>query len=315
MGGPVDDADDGGMTKTRPFPVRFLVAAAVSGLALVAVGCGSSSPKATPASNKTKTASPAAEPVDSQFCQTARKWQVHELNGDGDRFADDPVAFKQYWTDYVDFIATETRQSPPELRDKWPTEYAGVKQFTPILAKYNYDIARIKAEGTPAELVVGGRFDEGPTPTQQAAQDAVHKYEGRVCQTAQPPAADVSFKGVKPNQAYCAAVAAGDEAAGAVNAEKWSIDAVRGFVTGKAFAANLDTFAATAPLEIKADVLADVDWQRNQQVDVLEKFGYDVRKLFLDGSVEDRAIFQRSDPAIADHYARTAAYEEQLCGQ
>ena len=81
MGGPVDDADDGGMTKTRPFPVRFLVAAAVSGLALVAVGCGSSSPKATPASNKTTTASPAAEPVDSPYCQTARKWQVHELNG------------------------------------------------------------------------------------------------------------------------------------------------------------------------------------------------------------------------------------------
>ena len=246
MGGPVDDADDGGMTKTRPFPVRFLVAAAVSGLALVAVGCGSSRPKATPASSKTKTASPAAEPVDSQFCQTARKWQVHELNGDGDRFADDPVAFKQYWNAYIEFVATETRQSPPELRDKWPIGYAVVRQFTPLLEKYDYDLARIKTEGTPAELVVGGRFDEGPTPTEQAAQDAVHKYEGRVCQTAPPPTADVSFKGVKPNQAYCDSVEAGNEAAGKVAEQKWSVDAVRTFVTRA-----LQTAIGREPVDIR----------------------------------------------------------------
>jgi hypothetical protein len=315
MGGPADGADDGGMTKTRPFRLRFLVAAAVSGLALVAVGCGSSTPKATPASNPTPTAARPVNPVDSPFCQTARKWQVHEFDGQGDQFADDPVAFKQYWNDYIEFIDTETQQSPAELRDKWPVGYAVVKQFTPLLEKYDYDLARIKAEGTPAELALGARFDGGPKPNEQAAQDAVHEYEGRVCQTQQPPAADVSFAGAKPNQAYCNSVEAGNEAAGKVAQQKWSVDAVRTFMTSHAFQAGLDTAAAAAPVEIKADVLADVEWERNQQVDVLEKFGYDVRKLFLDGSVEDRAIFQRSDPAIADHYARTAAYEEQLCGQ
>ena len=55
--------------------------------------------------------------------------------------------------------------------------------------------------------------------------------------------------------------------------------------------------------------------QRNQQVDVLEKYGYDARKLFLEGTAADRAIFQQSDPAIAEHYARTVAYEEQVCGE
>ena len=92
-------------------------------------------------------------------------------------------------------------------------------------------------------------------------------------------------------------------------------DAVRAFLTSDAYKAGLDATAANAPAEIKADVIADVEWQRKQQVEVLEKFGYDVRRLLLDGTPEDRAIFQRSDPAIAGHYARTVAYEEQVCGR
>ena len=189
------------------------------------------------------------------------------------------------------------------------------KTFTPILEKYDYDIARAQAEGTPEELAIGARLDAG-TGARAASRRiaAVKEYEGRVCQTGQPPAAEVSFDGVTKNQAYCDNVEAGDEAAEEIAAEKWSVDAVRSFVTSDEFQTGLDKAAANAPTEIKADVLADVDWQRNEQVDVLEKYGYDVRKLFLDGSVEDRAAFQRSDPAIADHYARTVAYEEQVCG-
>src|SRR5438477_505595 len=130
MGGPADDADDGGMTKTRPFPVRFLVAAAVSGLALVAVGCGSSSPKATPASTR------------------------------------------------------------------------GITRGS-------------KLRGTRCARTKAGSARR------------------------RNPAADVSFAGAKPNQAYCDSVEAGNAAAGKVAEQKWSVDAVRTFVTSDAFQAGL----------------------------------------------------------------------------
>src|SRR5439155_17260421 len=155
------------MTTTRQFPARFLVAVtAVTGLALVAVGCGSSSPKATPASSPTTTATTATatDPVDSPYCQTVRKWTVHEFNGEGDAFADDPVAFKRYWTDYAEFVDTATQQSPAEIRDDWTTGYDLVRKFTPVLEKYDYDLARAQAKGTPAELALGAQLDQGPNP-------------------------------------------------------------------------------------------------------------------------------------------------------
>jgi hypothetical protein len=283
------------------------------GISVLTVGCGSSTPKATSVSTKTAAK---ADATDSEFCQTARKWMVHQLNGDGDSFAADPVAFKKYWGEYMDFIATATRQSPAEIREYWPIGYDLLKQFTPVLQKYDFDIERIKAEGSAAEIATGKRLDEGPNPAEQRAQDAVHEYEGRVCQTSQPPAADVSFAGAKANKAYCDAVQAADELLGeTVVAKQFSIDAVRTFVTSDEFTALAGEAKKNAPAEIEADVVADVDWQLNQQVEVMEKFGYDVRKLFLEGSAADRAIFQRSDPAVADHYARTVAYEENVCGQ
>jgi hypothetical protein len=242
---------------------------------------------------------------------------VHEFNGEGDSFAGDPVAFKKYWTEYMDFIATATQQSPAEIRNDWPVGYAFIStKFTPVLKKYGYDIERAKAEGTPAEAAIGRRVEAGPNPAEQRAQAAVREYEGRVCNTAQPPAADVSFEGATPNKAYCQAVRAGNEAVSRqIIAKKWSIDAVRAFVTSDAYGTGLDKVESTAPAEIKADVQADAEWSRNQQVDVIAKFGYDARKLFLEGTEADRLTFQHSDPAVADHYARALAYEQQLCGE
>jgi len=282
------------------------------GISVLTVGCGSSTPKATSAATK-----PVAkvDPTDSEYCKTARKWMVHGFNGDGSSFASDPVELRKYWGEWMDFIATATRQAPAEIRDDWPVAYDFmVKQFTPVLEKYDFDIARLKAEGSAAEIAVGERIDQDPTPDEQRAQDAVHAYEGRVCQTAQPEAADVSFAGVKANKGYCDAVKAANELAEQVAAKQWSIDAVRTFVTSDELATLANEAKQNAPAEITADVVADVDWQLNQQADVIEKFGYDARKLFLEGSAADRAIFQRSDPAIAEHYARTVAYEEQVCG-
>jgi hypothetical protein len=305
-------ADDGGMTSTRQVPARFVTALTTCVvLALFAAACGSDKKASTAA---TTTTAATANPNDGEYCQTARTWTVHEFNGGGNGFAEDPVAFEKYWGDWMTFIATATRQAPPELRDDWAVAYAfQVKQFTPILEKYDFDIERAQAEGSPAELAVGQRVDGEPTPAEQRARDTVVEYENRVCDTGQPPAADVSFAGATPNQAYCDAVNAANELAEEVEAEKWSVDAVRALVTSDELTALLDKAKKNAPAEIKADVEADADWQANQQVDVLEKFGYDARKLMLEGTHADRAIFQRSDPAIAGHYARTIAYEEQVC--
>ena len=40
---------------------------------------------------------------------------------------------------------------------------------------------------------------------------------------------------------------------------------------------------------------------------------HDIRRLLLEGTAEERAILQSTDPAIRTHYARVAAYEQQLC--
>lgn len=314
MGTESSAADDGCMTTTHTFPARFAIATtALLGLTLFAGACGRSTPKAS--SQSTTTAANTEDPNDSEFCKTARAWMVHELNGDGDSFADDPVALEKYWGEYLAFVAAGSQQAPAEIQDDWSVGYDFlVKEFTPILEKYDFDIERAKAEGTPAELAIGKRVDEGPNEAEQRAQDAVHEYEGRVCQTSQPPAADVSFAGVKVNKSYCDASLAVDEYFGeSVAAEKFSIEAMRVFATSDKLETLAEKAKANAPTEIKADVEANIDWTLNEKLDVIEKYGYDTRKLFLEGSAEDRAVFQDSDPAIADHYARVLAYEEQLC--
>jgi hypothetical protein len=301
------------MTHISRFHTRFAIATtALVGLTLLTGACGSSSPKAAGPSSTTA-AKP--DPNDSAYCKTARQWLVHEFNGTGDAFADDPAAFGAYMREYLAFLVTADGQAPAEIRDDWTAGYNFlITKLKPLFDKYDYDIERIKAEGTPAELAIGQRADAGPNEAEDAGQSAVHAYENTVCDTGQPEAADVSFAGAKPNQAYCGAVHEADTLTESVATKKWSVDAVRALVTGDKYAALNDKVKEIAPAEIKADVIADSDWSTTQQVDVLEKYGYDVRKLFIEGTRADRQAFQKSDPAIADHFARTLAYEEQLCG-
>ncbi len=137
-----------------------------------------------------------------------------------------------------------------------------------------------------------------------------------MCGTEQPAAADVSFEGAEKNQAYCDAAQTidgsfEDEVAG----KGFSQEALRTWLTSDAVAPMLDAIEANAPAEIKADVLADSEWIRGPWTDVVEKYDYDARKLMLDGTAADRATFNFSDPAVAEHYAREQAYEEQVCGR
>ena len=67
------------------------------------------------------------------------------------------------------------------------------------------------------------------------------------------------------------------------------------------------------PSEIAADVKADNEWVRNRKLKVLEEFDYDLRRLLLEGSAEDLAVFTYLDPAIVEQDSRVEAYVEQVC--
>jgi hypothetical protein len=78
--------------------------------------------------------------------------------------------------------------------------------------------------------------------------------------------------------------------------------------------ARCDVQDATAPSEIAADVKTDNEWVRTRKLEVLEDFDYDYRRLLLEGSAEDLAVFTYWAPAIAKQDSRVTAYQEQVCG-
>ena len=63
-----------------------------------------------------------------------------------------------------------------------------------------------------------------------------------------------------------------------------------------------------------ADVKTDNEWVRTRKLTMLEKFDYDLRRLMLEGSAEDLAVFTYWDPAIVEQDSRVSAYVEQVCG-
>ena len=46
---------------------------------------------------------------------------------------------------------------------------------------------------------------------------------------------------------------------------------------------------------------------------VAAEFEYDIRRIWLDGTPEDRAVLTHSHPDVVEHDSRITAYEEQLC--
>ena len=88
---------------------------------------------------------------------------------------------------------------------------------------------------------------------------------------------------------------------------------LRTLVTGDRFSEALDGLDAAAPPEIAADVEAEIDWLRTRWSDVVERYGYDIRGIYLDGTPEDLAVFNRTHPDVLEHASRSTAYEEQVC--
>lgn len=291
------------ITTEGPNRSRRLVGLLLAGA--VALGaCGDTGKASTAAAPTTSSSSAEAK---SAYCRTARTWSIHEI----DRATvddSDPKALRAYMVEYVAFIDEATAEAPASLADEWKASSEGFKTMVlPVLDKYGYDVQRIAAEATPEEQAV-----DQPPPALAKAQDTVHEYEAFVCGAGQPPAADVRFAG-PPVKAYCEAGGSLDAAASEAITAEDSPKAMRQLLTGDDLAKLMRATEATAPDEIKADVVALNTWDRERKMPLTARYDYDIRRLVLEGTADERATLQTTDPRVSDHYARVAAYHEQLC--
>jgi hypothetical protein len=294
----------------RGWPRAWPAGLVAAGLALSACGGGghaSSTPPTAAAIPTTAGVAVAAGDPDSPYCQTVRQWTVHELRPVDDS---NPQAMNTYIDEYVAFNHHAAEQAPTEVADQWALVAPMFDRLVvPIFEKYGYDMARIGADATQEEQAVL----DAPPPEAAAAQDAIHAYEALVCGSGQPPAAAVVFEG-PPEQSYCSVGARLDGMFADAAAAADSPDALRALLASDEVVQLMSALVEHAPVVIRDDVQAVVNWEMHRGVAVLAEYDYDIRRLLLDGSAADRAVVQKTDPAIRDHEARVDAYEEQLCG-
>ena len=278
-------------------PTIFLVL----GLAVLAAGCGGS--------DGDKTSFTPIDGTESAYCDTYRAWQVHELDGGTGDDQPNPAAFRAYWADYLEFNKTSLQQAPSEIRDEWLVSERAVRTvLTPVLAKYDFDVQRIAKEGTAAEESLGE-----PSPDVQKAQDTIHGYEDRVCGVATPQPAAVAFEDDSSSKDYCAELSTFNRGFEKVESSRFDPDAMRTVFTADSFEESLDALQGKAPADIAEDQEAVSEWFRTRWSDVVAELAYDIRRIWLDGTPEDRAVFTFSHPDIVEHDTRLTAYEEQVC--
>lgn len=155
---------------------------------------------------------------------------------------------------------------------------------------------------------------QAPPAEAQKAQEARYDYDERTCGTApSPPAADVVFAVGGASAALCEAVSVLNSELDKVASSRFAPNVMRAFVTGDRLTEVLDELDAAAPFAIAADVEADTEWFRTRWSDVMARYGYDLRGIYLNGSPEDLAVFNRTHPDVLEHTSRNTAYEEQAC--
>jgi hypothetical protein len=283
--------------------LRAPLAAVVALAAAVLAGCGGSGDE---------TAFTAAAGSDSAYCHAYRSWKVYELDAGGAFDQPNPSALRTWWNEYLVAEETMLQQAPPEIRDEVGIKVGHIRtQLTPLFEKYDFDLARVRRDGSPAEQDV--LF--GPPPAEvERAQGAQYAYEDKTCGTQpSPPAADVDFEAEASSKPYCRALDTFNAELDEIVASKFDPDVLRTFVTGDGFAEVLDRLDAAAPAAIAADVEADSEWFRTRWSDVLAEYDYDIRNIYVEATAEDLAVFNRTHPDVLEHASRTTAYEEQVC--
>jgi hypothetical protein len=248
--------------------------------------------------------------TESPYCDAYRAWQVHELDGGEGDDQTDPGAFRRYWNEYVIFEETLLHEAPPEIRDVVTTKVSAIRTLmTPLLEKYDFDADRLQREGTVAERAL---FEEPPSEVKKA-QDVQHAYEDRVCGVASPPAARVGFEPNVSSKEYCAALRTLNGRFEKAELSRFDPDVVRRLFTADGFTDSLDAVEEAAPARIAADVEAESEWLHTRWSEVFAEFGYDIRRIWVEATPEDRAAFTLSHPDVVEHASRTTAYEEQVC--
>jgi hypothetical protein len=300
-------AADRGFNWRQPSTRRLLFGAATLllslGLGVAAAGCGGT--------NRAETAFAPVDGTESAYCDTYRAWQVHELDGGTGDDQPNPAAFRAYWKDYLEYNKVSLQHAPAEIRNEWIVSDRAIRTvLTPVLEKYDFDVQRIAREGTAAEKALGE-----PTPEAHKAQAAIHAYEDRVCGVATPPAANVAFKADTSSQSYCAALSGFKRGFEKVASSRFDPGVMRSVFTADSFTESLDALEETAPDDIAADQEAVSEWFRSSWSDVVAEYDYDIRRIWLDGTAEDRAVFTLFHPDVVDHDTRLTAYEEQVCAE
>jgi hypothetical protein len=286
------------MTHRHLIGVALVLVLALSALA----GCGGGD-----GSSSAYTPVPGTESV---YCDAYRAWQVHELDGGEGDDQRSPAALRRYWNEYVIFEETLLHEAPPEIRDEVTAKVRGIRTLmTPLFEKYGFDSERLRREGTPAERAL---LEEPPADVKKA-QEVQHAYEDRVCGVAPPPAAQIAFKPDASSKKYCAALDTLNSRFEKGEASGLDPVVVRKLFTADGFADSLDAVAATAPAAIAADVEAESEWFRTRWHEVFAEFGYDIRRIWVEATPEDRAVITLTHPEVVRHASRTTAYEEQVC--
>ena len=249
---------------------------------------------------------------DGPYCATYRAWKVYELDH-GEAFdQSSPAALRVFWSAYLASEETLLRQAPRQIRAAVEVKVRFVRtRLAPVLEKYGFDLERLRREGAPAERAA---VFQGPPPAVQRAQAAQYAFEDRACGTQPAPAAaDVVFVSESSSEAYCGALAGFDDALGAIASSRFDPGIMRSVVTGDRFARLLDRLEGEAPPAIAHDVEAEADWYRARWRDVVSTYGYDLRKIYVDATPEDLAVFNRTHPDVVEHASRITAYAEQVC--
>ena len=250
---------------------------------------------------------------DSPYCKTYRAWKVYELDH-GEAFDQPtPAALRRFWNVYLRSEETMLRQAPPEIRTDVMVKVRFIRtRLAPTLVRYAFDLKRLERQGTATERATVFR---APPADVQQAQEAQYAYENRNCGTApSPPPADVDFEDDGSSRSFCAALRAFDIEADEVASSRFDADVMRAFVTGERFSAILDRLDDTAPAAIADDVRADTEWFRTRWSDVVARYGYDLRRIYLHATSEDLAVFNRTHPAVVEHTSRETAFDAQVCG-
>jgi hypothetical protein len=279
------------------------VAALTAGLAVLA-GCSGG--------DGDETAFTPVAGSDSTYCQAYRSWKVYELDAGGAFDQPNPAALRTWWNAYLVAEETMLREAPSEISDAVGVKVGHIRTvMTPLLERYEFDPKRLQREGTATEQAA---FYGLPPAEVEKAQEAQYAYEDMACGTAPTPrAADVVFEPGASSKPYCRTLGAFNAEVDTIAASRFDPDVMQAFVTGDRFSEILDGLNAAAPAEIAADVEADSEWFRTRWSDVVEQYGFDVRRIYRDATPEDLAVFNRTHPDVLDHTSRDTAYEDQVC--